>query len=373
MMSQQRVYPAHPRYVRGLSLIEILVAMTLGLVVLAGATNLFLGSSRTFGVNESLSRMQEDARFAMTRLERDVRGAGHTGCAPNVVNQIDDDDLLWADVSGTVMGWENTGTGIGDTLDVTNATNIWVSSSGRALPDNINPIAGSDVLEVSSGKTLSEIVPNIITISNNQSNINLDGVQLNRGAGTVLSIIAGNCARGDRFRRTNSANANSVNTQGGNITPSNRNFDLTNTYDHTANLVLHSTSVYFIGAGTDGVPALMMRDPTLDEPVTLELVRGVDSMQVLYGVAPSQNSTEARRYVTAEDVGATQWDNVVSVRLSLLLRSVQPVNTGEPNRRLYNLLGTTVNPTRGSVEAPTGDQNIRVVFTKTMSVRNRLQ
>lgn len=360
------------RHARGLSLIEILVAMALGLVVLAGATNLFLGSSRTFGANESLSRMQEDARFALSTLERDGRAAGYVGCSPNVRNQIDSTDPFWTNTRGTVIGWENAGTGVGDTLDLTVAGNQWSSSSGRGVPGAINALPGNDIIEIRTGRTATDVQPNLVSVSNNQASIGLNGVQLNRDAGAVLTIVSGDCGFADRFRRGNNSTANTVNLQvSGSMAPDNSTFEFAQSYDAAGTFIIHTTTVYFIGTGASGQPALMSLDTSMPGATTTELVEGVETMQVLYGVAPNANSTQASAYVAADAVG--DWDNVVSVRIGMLLRSSQPLNTGEPNRRLFNLMGTTINPTGGNIAAPTGDQNLRLVATKTISLRNRLR
>jgi prepilin-type N-terminal cleavage/methylation domain-containing protein len=60
----------------GFSLIELMIAMLLGLLIMAGLVNLFLQSKRSFNQNESIARMQEDARFALETIVTDVSMAG---------------------------------------------------------------------------------------------------------------------------------------------------------------------------------------------------------------------------------------------------------------------------------------------------------
>jgi prepilin-type N-terminal cleavage/methylation domain-containing protein len=60
----------------GFSLIELMIAMLLGLVIMAGLVNLFLQSKRSFNQNESIARMQEDARFALDTIVTDLSMAG---------------------------------------------------------------------------------------------------------------------------------------------------------------------------------------------------------------------------------------------------------------------------------------------------------
>lgn len=47
----------------GFSLIELLVAMAIGLVLTGGLYQVFVGSNNTYSMNERLSRVQENGRF----------------------------------------------------------------------------------------------------------------------------------------------------------------------------------------------------------------------------------------------------------------------------------------------------------------------
>lgn len=76
----------HPRHVfalrpasaaqRGFTLLELMVAMLLGLLVSAGIVALFMATNQTSRVQNAMSRIQENGRFAMSRMEADLRMAG---------------------------------------------------------------------------------------------------------------------------------------------------------------------------------------------------------------------------------------------------------------------------------------------------------
>lgn len=66
----------------GFSLIELMVALVLGLVILLGVLNLFSGSNRTWRVQDSLFRVQESGRFALDILQKDLRKAGFQDMMP---------------------------------------------------------------------------------------------------------------------------------------------------------------------------------------------------------------------------------------------------------------------------------------------------
>ncbi len=63
----------------GLSLVELMISITLGLILMAGVLQLFLSSKVTFNAQEGISRIQESGRLAMNFIAKDVRSAGFTG------------------------------------------------------------------------------------------------------------------------------------------------------------------------------------------------------------------------------------------------------------------------------------------------------
>ena len=63
----------------GLSLIELLVALAIGAVLIFGATQVYVDSRNAYGVNETVARLQETARYAMSVIESDVRMANYWG------------------------------------------------------------------------------------------------------------------------------------------------------------------------------------------------------------------------------------------------------------------------------------------------------
>ncbi|WP_372742931.1 PilW family protein, partial [Neptunomonas sp.] len=67
---------------RGFSLIELMIAMSLGLILIGGVVNLFLASSQTYRLQESMFRVQESGRFALDFMLRDLRDAGFQNLLP---------------------------------------------------------------------------------------------------------------------------------------------------------------------------------------------------------------------------------------------------------------------------------------------------
>lgn len=77
---------SHPanRRVSGFGLVELMIALVLGLIVVGGALSLFASNRQAFRATEGLSRLQENARIGFELMARDVRDAGGTPCAKNL-------------------------------------------------------------------------------------------------------------------------------------------------------------------------------------------------------------------------------------------------------------------------------------------------
>lgn len=72
----------------GLTTVELLVALVLGLVLVGGALSLFISNRATFHANENLARMQENARFAFELLMRETREAGLVPCGTTLTANV---------------------------------------------------------------------------------------------------------------------------------------------------------------------------------------------------------------------------------------------------------------------------------------------
>jgi type IV pilus assembly protein PilW len=84
-----------PQAQRGLSLVELMIGMTLGLLVILAVTYVFAGSRTSYRQQESLSAVQETGRIALEVLTRDIRMAGYPGCGNLLfMNHLSEDAAL---------------------------------------------------------------------------------------------------------------------------------------------------------------------------------------------------------------------------------------------------------------------------------------
>src|SRR3974390_200446 len=65
---------------RGLTLIEAMISITIGLVVIGAVSYVYLSSKGAYRGNESIARIQEAGRFALDAITRDLRRGGALGC-----------------------------------------------------------------------------------------------------------------------------------------------------------------------------------------------------------------------------------------------------------------------------------------------------
>lgn len=97
---------ANAQTAAGFGLIELMIAMTLGLLVLGAAIAVFQSNLRTFNANEGQNRVQEGARAAYEMMSRDIRAAGGTACStlarPDEEHSYtaDETNLLTAPITG---------------------------------------------------------------------------------------------------------------------------------------------------------------------------------------------------------------------------------------------------------------------------------
>lgn len=93
---------------RGLSLVEVLVSLVLGLAVLLGVVSLYLANRDLLRSHEGVAQIQENGRFAFERLLREVRQAGHVPCGTRLdANTLRNKDSAtmawWADTDGSPL------------------------------------------------------------------------------------------------------------------------------------------------------------------------------------------------------------------------------------------------------------------------------
>lgn len=82
-MTRSGLYRA-PRSMRGFSLIELMIALLLGLIVVGSAGSIYMANKRAYAATEVLGRVQESSRIAFELMARDIREAAAVPCAKDI-------------------------------------------------------------------------------------------------------------------------------------------------------------------------------------------------------------------------------------------------------------------------------------------------
>jgi len=338
---------------QGVTLVELMVAMVLSMFLVGGVTQIYLSNSQSYRVTEASSRVQENSRFAFRFLTSDIRMAGYQGCAGStmtVTNTLNDSTppTFLYDFGVAVQGFEFTG------------SSTWTPTIDASI--NL-PLDGSDILVIrgmfDEGIDITGQPNNAGDCNNSSSHTAVLKVSSSGSLSSDDIVIAGDCSRASIFQITNiNAGGNIVHNTGGSTTPGNSTKDLAACYAGSGQLYKVVTRVFYIRNNAAGVPSLYSKD---NAAAAQELVEGVENMQVTYGVGSGVNNIVTPPFVTANNV--TNWDRVVSVRINLLMQSIQDNITTEPQTYAFN----------GNPSVLATDRKLHRAFTTTIALRNKLK
>lgn len=338
----------------GLSLVELLIAIALGLVLMAGVVQVFLSSKTVFSTQQAMSRIQESGRLAIDFLARDIRMAAFYGCyRPNPKNAGVDlqnsgmvVDGLHGNFAEGVRGYDSVGS-LPDGVD--------------SVGDSIKPLVGktANVLVL---RTANEVgLP--ISKPNDSNGIYaytpepLDSKGCVAGMCKNSAVVVSDCFKARIFKIDGApsvvgteANFKHNEGWGGGIIPT-QNFS-------AGEVSAMNTVVYFLAEGPAGTPSLWQKT---NDGTALELLEGVEHMRITYATKDNSN------YRLASALAAAEWITVVSVRIELVARSLD--NNVVESAQPYTFAGAVVTPVP---VAGVDDRYLRQVFTATVGIRSRL-
>lgn len=347
----------------GMTLIEIMVALVISMLLIGGIIQIFIGNKLTYRIQDNLSRIQENGRYAVELLNQDIRMANYRGCAGNKPNTAR--NLL---NSATTLNWDFLSTVPLQGFD--NPASSWPAALTTAGLASGSIITGTDVLTVRGPDTTD----NSGFVVSQVGNSNTGDLQINQPASLNLQtgeiVMVADCSDIVVFQITGITNANPftvAHTATGN-NPGNATNDLKKLFNG-AEVTRLSAKTYYIGTGANGQPALFRRTPLSGAQ---ELVEGVENLQIIFGVdnastcgTGSSDDGAIDCYRRADQLSTANWQSVRSVQIRLLLRSLENNLTPTPQSIAYN--GGTINSGTGA------DRRLRQVFTTTIGLRNQLR
>lgn len=378
---------------QGFTLVELMVAITIGLIILAVLSQVYVSSKKTYRVQEALSRLQENGRYAVDFLGRDIRMAGYMGCigGGTIINTIAN--------PVTSLTLLNTTTNPPSLEGIIGYEQASVPTSGfPVLRAEVK--ANTDVIEIQHFSTTSAKVTTPGALST--GDIHIQGNPLNFQANEVLVVT--NCVNADFFQSTNVSSGTGdiiiAHASSNNTTP-----PMTKGLYGPANgseVLRLESSVYYIGAdpAAGACPASSLCRKRLGfYPAgsnfctnasaganygycVEQVAEGVEDLQILYGVnTTSNNHNTADKFVDAASITTNNcatsqlcWPHVVSARINLLLRTVDTTISPEnvltyPGSQIALFNGAPPTITATSTTAPA--RSLRRVYTETLTLRNR--
>ena len=286
---------------RGVTLVELMVALAIGLLVTVAMLKVYVDASRMYRFNEGLARVQENGRFVLEFIRRDARVAGFWGCYSDAAlsNGIAATSDAYINVAaGHITGTSDDGLNDADSITFRSAT-----GSGSLVTVGMS----------NTGDNVTVEIPNALKKN--------------------MAVLISDCENGDVFQITDisgSALAHAAGA-GANASP-----NLSKAYAAGARVYEARQATYCVadGEGKDkkGNPIPSLRRAKGKGSADAckageELLEGIENMQILYGedtdadAEGANGDGTANRYV-AFGTSDLDTDRIVSVRISVLVLSL---------------------------------------------------
>ena len=391
---------ANARKAAGFSLVELMVAMALGLLLTVAMLAVYLSSKTAFSRQQQLSSIQQSVRIAFEYLSGDARMVGHMGCftglptlsttefntslgAGSVVTNfaLGVEGYEWKNATanayplGSSAPADDSTPGNWETNTAANAVNTIPVTTIAGAGYGLTP--GSDVLVI---RTVSGRPVRLSANANaaaNQSKFNVESSPGGTCSNGTTAKVSGFCANSyGLIASCSRARVFQVSSIVAGTAPAASELTLSASMGSDPQYLPEKTEVfpmqtiaYYVKQSSSGTTTSLYRrtfDGDHTNGLEQELIEGVENLQVKYGVDTTLPDADGiiDEYRTAQNV--TDWSRVVSVRMGLLIRSTAQVEFDAvlPTTGVVN--GVTVTyPT-------TGSKYDRRVFTTTVAVRNKI-
>lgn len=312
--------PANPSTLanrqRGLSLIELMISITIGLLILASMATLFANQSRTRSELDKSNRMIDNGRYSLEVLSENLRLAGFYGTLnPSSValpGAIPDPcSTVMANIAAAiplhVQGF--------DAADAATA-----SARPSCVPATLK--TGSDIL----------VIRRVDTSPVGTTTYAITQASASAVAATTPYLQASQC------QYDSVATPYMVGNAPSSLTLRQRNCTTASTTPY-ADLRRMMVQIYYIDANNqtgDGIPTLKRVELSdAGAMVTAPLVEGIEYMQVEYG-QDTDNDGVADAYVETCAVDIACWSNIVSVKLNIIARNIEQT-AGQNDAKTYSL------------------------------------
>lgn len=298
------------RHQRGLSLIELMIGIVLSSLLLLGVLQIFDGNRDTMRMQTAFARVQESGRFAVDMLTREIRMADYWGCSPeksSIQNHLDTEDTSYdEDVHGRfgadgILGKDNvSGDTIGgiEVVDGTDVLNLSGAVDSCGGTGRMVPSKTAASLHVTPSCSVEE--GQVVLVTNCQSGELMTITNVQNGGGD------------DSGKKTLVHNTGAL----GSDFVENASKDLQREYGADAKVLTPYQHQYFVAENDNGEKALFISEDGGD---ALELVPGIEDLQILYGRDTDGNDV-VDTWQTASS-NTAQMAQVVSIKVQMVVAS----------------------------------------------------
>lgn len=342
---------------QGMSLVEMMIAMTISLIVIGAVSGVYLSTSRNYTQDEMLSRMQENARYAMHVLAEDLSMTGYWG--PLIT-----DDNINA-VARTCSNSDATDPTKPQCHDFYAGSSLTIAADANGnvcAPGTINTATNWAVDITSPIEVASEVASgsdanaDFGCIDASEFEQNSDILVVKRVQGNGLDSTRDASADvGDIFLRTNGSDSMLFNYA----------TDLTASEGPSASDWRYIPKVYYIRnyflEVSDGIPTLVRKtlNGNVMETEDGGVAQGIEFFHIMFGVDNDDDGDTTADYYTSNPA-VDNLDSITTARIYVLARSVAP-DPNYDNDKTYNL---------GDISRTFNDNFYRRVFTTTITLRN---
>ncbi len=377
---------------RGLTLVEMLVAMTLGLVVLVGLSSVYVAVKQSFRFQETSGRMVEDGNFALDSIARDLRMAGFAGCM-GISSVTSGGVTTYYPTTSLSATTPNPGVIDGpNPLSVLEPTNAEVTTQ-PLMPKNFlrgfdsipsamfasgtAPAAGSNsALFFASGSANVVSLSTAMTAAADSLTITEDTYKWRNATANsgIYDLIVSDCTTSSLFRGRTTLSGG-VTTVAHDTTLGNQSGSFTgNPLYGVGSMVMPLEWKFFYvttRAGASTPSLYMVSYDGNSRQSAQEIVSNVEAMRIHYGENTANNpdgsATMQPDVWRTTAAAVTDWSRVVGVRIGLMIVSAEDNADKEVPLTVPTLLGQ-------SYMLPTGASTFRVrkEFSTTVVLRNRV-
>lgn len=330
---------------QGFTLVELMVSVAIGMIITVGVLAVLVSGANIYKRSDGRARIQENARFAMSVMQQELREAGYMGCfnlnmfPTRYTNLAKDPDDYGNDYAVMVGGFEAGAASWSPALD---------AEVGHATA---TPLAGSDVLFMRG--PVGPSAPLNDTMTTTSAPIPLASVEGFTVGG--LAIIS-DCGYANVFRVTQIPADKKL------VHAANFNTDskLTRVFSNLDGAVVTplGTVSYFVALSGDGIAGHRSLWRQESGGVPEEIAAGIENMQLEYGI-DTDDDMVPNKFVTGDQVGS---ETVTAVKVSLLVVSLQ--TNAAAKAQVYNF--------NGSTNITATDRRIYTPVTTTVTLRNRV-